>query len=57
VSGTARDQASHNDDLQVTVVVHPVDGDEELRERQMAAIVRLLRHAAERRSEPADDGA
>ena len=57
MSGVAHDQAADNDGLEVTVVVHPVDGDEELRKRQMAAIVRLLRHAAERRAEPADDGA
>lgn len=57
MSGADHDQAAHDDGLEVTVVVHPVDGDEELRERQMAAIVRLLRHAAERRSDTADDGA
>lgn len=57
MSGAARDQAADNDGLEVTAVVHPVDGDEELRERQLAAIVRLLRHAAERRSDAADTGA
>lgn len=57
MSEGARDQEADNDGLEVTVVVHPVDGDEELRERQLAAIVRLLRHAAERGSDAADDGA
>lgn len=57
MNGVTRDQAADDDGLEVTLVVHPVDGDEELRERQMAAIVRLLRHAAEHSSDPADDGA
>jgi hypothetical protein len=39
-----------DDELEVTGVVHPVEGDDELRDRQFAAIVRLLRYAAELRS-------
>jgi hypothetical protein len=57
MSEAEHDQVADNDGLEVTVVVHPVDDDEELRERQMATIVRLLRRAAERRADVADDGA
>ena len=42
-----------DDELEVTGVVYSVEGDAELRERQFAAIVRLLRHAAELKSDAA----
>jgi hypothetical protein len=42
-----------DDDLAVTGVVHAVEADDELRNRQFAAIVRLLRHAAELKSDAA----